>query len=281
MNPKSSTITDIQASTDTDTSTKTNTDTNTNTNSRTRSPVTIGVIPARFASTRFPGKPLHLIAGKPLLEWVIRGAQESRSLQSLIVATDHQGIAQLSERLGVKVVMTDSELPSGSDRVWAAIKDVECDAVVNIQGDEPLLNGDIIDSLVTGFSIAQTEMATLVKALSKEDLNNPNVVKAVLNQKNEALYFSRLPIPYTRVGASNEIKIEACWQHLGLYVYKKSFLKEFCMTAPCILERHESLEQLRALWLGAKIQTIKVDYQCMGVDTPEDVLRVEPLLRGK
>lgn len=239
---------------------------------------TVGVIPARFASTRFPGKPLHKIAGRPLLEWVIRGAREAKTLTELVVATDHEGIAQLAASLGIRVAMTPSDLPSGSDRVWAAIKDIECDGVVNIQGDEPLLKGELIDQLVTGFWASEAEMATLLKPLEAEDLNNLNVVKAIVNHKNEAIYFSRLPIPYTRMSPGS--KIEACWQHLGLYVYKKSFLKLFCETAPATLERAESLEQLRALWLGAKIQTIIVDYKCMGVDTPEDVLKVEPYLRG-
>jgi 3-deoxy-manno-octulosonate cytidylyltransferase (CMP-KDO synthetase) len=240
---------------------------------------TIGVIPARYASTRFPAKPLHLIAGRPLLEWVLRGAKEAKSLQELVVATDHQEIANLATKLGVRAVMTDSNLPSGSDRVWAASQGIDCEAVVNIQGDEPLLKGELIDRLVEGFWQSEAEMATLLKALEPEDLNNPNVVKAVVNRKNEAIYFSRLPIPYTRMKPGS--KIEACWQHLGLYVYKKSFLKLFCETAPAVLEQAESLEQLRALWLGAKIQTIIVDYKCMGVDTPEDVLKVEPFLRGK
>lgn len=174
--------------------------------------------------------------------------------------------------------MTSPDLPSGSDRVWAASQKVDGEAVVNIQGDEPLLKGEIIDDLVEGFWKSDAEMATLVKPLAMEDLANPNIVKAVVNCKDEALYFSRLPIPYTRM--TPESKIEACWQHLGLYVYKKSFLKVFCETAPALLERAESLEQLRALWLGAKIQTIKVNYNCIGVDTPEDVLKVEPFLRG-
>ncbi len=240
---------------------------------------TIGVIPARFASSRFPGKPLQIIAGRPLLEWVIRGAKEAKSLSELIVATDHQEIAQLAKNLGVMVSMTDSELPSGSDRVWAASQGIECQAIVNIQGDEPLLKGSLIDELVEGFWLAGSEMATVVKNLEPEDLQNPNVVKAVVNQKKEALYFSRLPIPYTRLVPAG--KLEGCWQHLGLYVYKKSFLKLFCETAPVILEQAESLEQLRALWLGAKIQTINVNYKCIGVDTPEDILKVEPFLRGK
>lgn len=239
---------------------------------------TIGVIPARYGSTRFPAKPLYPIAGKPLLEWVIRAAQSATSLNSLVLATDHKEIAEIGLRLGIQVVMTDPDLPSGSDRVWAAIQNVECDYVVNIQGDEPLLKPELIDTLVRGIVTSQTEMATLIKELNPADLNNANVVKVVANQKGEAIYFSRLPIPYTRL--QPESKIQACWQHLGLYVYKKEFLKTFCMTAPCNLERAESLEQLRALWLGAKIQTYIVDYNCIGVDSPEDVHKVEPYLRG-
>lgn len=238
----------------------------------------VGVIPARFGSTRFPGKPLFHIAGRPLLEWVIRGAKSSRHLKDLVVATDHEEIANLARSLDVEVIMTDASLASGSDRVWAAVQNRSYDAVVNIQGDEPLLKGELIDHLIEGFWDSETEMATLVKTLAIEDLENRNVVKVVVDQKQQAIYFSRLPIPYTRLAA--EGKVEACWQHLGLYVYKKSFLKTFCETAPPLLERAESLEQLRALWLGAKIQTITVDYKCIGVDTPEDVLKVEPFLRG-
>lgn len=240
---------------------------------------TIGVIPARYASTRFPGKPLHQIAGRPLLEWVVKAAQTARQLSEVVVATDHADIANLGRSLGVRVIMTDSDLPSGSDRVWAAIKDLDCEAVVNIQGDEPLLEGSLIDQLVEAFWSASAPMATLLRPLDIEDLENPNVVKALVNCRNEAIYFSRLPIPYTRMKPDS--KIEASWQHLGLYVYEKSFLKLFCETPPAPLERAESLEQLRALWLGAKIQTVIVDYKCVGVDTPEDVLKVESILRGK
>ncbi len=240
-------------------------------------PKVLGVIPARFASTRFPGKPLHPIAGKPLLEWVIRGAKQSKHISELILATDHDGIAALGHKLGVKVVMTDSQLPSGSDRVWAAAQGFDAEYIVNIQGDEPLLKGELIDDLVQGIIKSRTEMATLIKELNPSDLSQPNVVKVITNQKGEAIYFSRLPIPYTRM--QPEGKILACWQHLGLYVYKKDFLKTFCTTSPCLLEQAESLEQLRALWLGAKIQTISVDYHCMGVDSPEDVQKVEPYLR--
>ncbi len=241
----------------------------------------VGVIPARFGSTRFPGKPLFKIAGKPMIEWVILATQTAKRLNQVVVATDNEEIADVANKLGVMVVMTDSYLPSGSDRVWAAVKELECEIVVNIQGDEPLLQGAMIDLLVHGFQATNNEMGTLVKELEKADLHNLNVVKAILNHKNEAIYFSRMPIPYTRIESPS--KIEACWQHLGLYAYKKSFLKKFCETAPVLIEQGESLEQLRALWLGAKIQTVIIDQQsgfkCIGVDTPEDVKKVEPFLK--
>lgn len=248
---------------------------------QTSPPKVLGVIPARYASTRFPGKPLFPIAGRPLLEWVVRGARQSKMMNDLIVATDHLEIANLAKKLGVKVILTDSHLPSGSDRVWAAVSQLkeeygDEDYIVNIQGDEPLIKGELVDQLILGILKSHSEIATLIKEIEPEDLAKPNVVKAIINQKGEALYFSRLPIPYTRM--KPEGKILACWQHLGLYVYKKSFLKTFCATSPCLIEQAESLEQLRALWLGAKIQTIRVDYQCMGVDTPEDVQKVEPFL---
>lgn len=239
----------------------------------------IGVIPARYASTRFPGKPLVSIEGRPLLEWVIRGVKESKLLSSVIVATDHAGIANLAKALGVEVKMTDPDLPSGSDRVWAAVKDLECEAIVNIQGDEPLIQGALIDRLIEDFYSSKVQMGTLVRPLALEDLTTSHVVKALLNQHDEAIYFSRLPIPYTRL--TPEEPVEACWQHIGLYIYQKSFLKVFCETPPPLLERAESLEQLRALWLGAKIRATKTNYRSMGVDTPEDILKVASILKGK
>lgn len=239
----------------------------------------LGVIPARYASTRFPGKALHLIAGRPLLEWVVQGCRKSQSLTDLVVATDHPQIAALAEDLGVRAIMTAPELPSGSDRVWAVAQQEHCEAVVNIQGDEPLVTGELVDSLVQGFWESGAAMGTLIKPMERKYLKDPNVVKAVINQKGDALYFSRFPVPYSRnQPLENSDSIAGCWQHLGLYIYRKDFLQRFCETAPVDLEQFEGLEQLRALWLGARIRTTVVDYFCLGVDTPEDVQKVEPYL---
>jgi 3-deoxy-manno-octulosonate cytidylyltransferase (CMP-KDO synthetase) len=211
----------------------------------------IGVIPARYGSTRFPGKPLAMILGKPMLAWVIEGAQKSRHLTKVMVATDDERIASVARQLGVEVAMTDPELASGSDRVWAAIKQQATDIVINIQGDEPLLSGQLLDNLVEPMlQDAKLEMATLGRILRQEDLESLATAKIVLNHKNEAIYFSRLPIPYSRVDASHSSAV--CLKHIGLYAYRKEFLKKFCENGPVALEQAEGLEQLRALYLGGK-----------------------------
>lgn len=209
----------------------------------------LGVIPARYGSTRFPGKPLALVAGKPLLQWVIDGAKTSQKIGEIWVATDHQDIFDLAVKCGARAVMTDSDLPSGSDRVWAAIKDEDCDVAVNIQGDEPLLSGELLDALVTPFFSDQTlEMATLGRPLREGDLESMSTAKIVLNERNEALYFSRFSIPYSRIDAAQLPGV--CCKHIGLYAYRKPFLQRFCQEGPVDLERAESLEQLRALFWG-------------------------------
>lgn len=238
------------------------------------------VIPARYGSTRFPGKPLALINNKPLLQWVVEGVGQSKSISKLIVATDDQRIEELCKNLNVEVVMTDSELPSGSDRVWSAIKNIDCDVVVNIQGDEPLITGQIIDKLVQPFRDEKSvEMATLAEALKSKDALNSNIVKLILNQNSEAIYFSRFNIPYSRV--SNAESEGANLKHIGLYAYRKSFLKKFCEQSPVIIEKFESLEQLRALYLGAKIKVVKVEEFLKGVDTPDDAKEVEKILSSR
>jgi 3-deoxy-manno-octulosonate cytidylyltransferase (CMP-KDO synthetase) len=238
---------------------------------------TIGVIPARFASTRFPGKPLKLISGKPLLAWVIEGVKKSSLLDEVCVATDHQEIVQLANDFGAEAVLTDSDLPSGSDRVWAAVKDKEVDLVINIQGDEPLVEGSLIDSLIQPFfENKKLEMATLGRSLDENSLRSSNTAKIVLDSNDYALYFSRFPIPYSRV--QPEEKIEGALKHLGIYAYKKEFLKAFCNQPVTEIEKFEGLEQLRALYLGCKIKVIRTDHDSWGVDTPEDVGKVERLL---
>lgn len=240
----------------------------------------IGVIPARYGSTRFPGKPLALIAGKPLLQWVIDAAKKSKLIDQLIVATDDERIMKLAEDCAVDAVMTDTNLPSGTDRIWAAVKNEQFDIALNIQGDEPLLTGEVLDTLIQSMiDNPKSEMATLGHPFkSLKDIENPNVVKIVLNQNNEAIYFSRFAIPYSRgIEFSQDVNL----QHVGLYGYRKPFLQKFCETPAQAIELQESLEQLRALYLGAKIQVTSVDYETRGVDQPSDVLIVERKLLGK
>ena len=246
-------------------------------------PKIVGVIPARYGSTRFEGKPLKHILGRPLLQWVIDGARRSKKISKLIVATDDARISKLAEELGVEATMTDTNLPSGTDRVWAAARDLDFEFIINIQGDEPLLTGGELDALATAFEEDSTlEMATLGRPFkTKEELESPQTAKIVVNHQSEALYFSRFPIPYSRVHVSAASDFSACLKHIGFYGYTKSFLGRLCAEKPSQIERAESLEQLRALWLGAKIKVVMTDYDSWGVDTPEDVIRVEKLLRQR
>jgi 3-deoxy-manno-octulosonate cytidylyltransferase (CMP-KDO synthetase) len=184
----------------------------------------VGVIPARFGSQRFPGKPLTKIGSKPLIQWVIEGASESKKIQKIIVATDDQRISDVVEGIGTQAIMTASDLPTGSDRVWQAAAEVEADVIVNIQGDEPLISGEILDALVAPFSSEDIDMCTLGRPLELDELENPNTAKIVLNKNNEAIYFSRLPIPYSRNSAVEGSV--CCLKHIGIYAYRKKFLKD-------------------------------------------------------
>lgn len=239
----------------------------------------IGVIPARYGSTRFPGKPLKPILGKPLLQWVVEGAKQAKTLDDVWVATDHEEIQALAQKLKVKAVMTSPDLVSGSDRVFAAVQDSSADVIVNIQGDEPLITGDLLDQLVSPMLEDETlPMATLGRPLQQGDLESRNTAKIVLNDRSEAIYFSRLGIPYSRMDAGTE---PVCLKHIGLYAFRKSFLGRFCKEGPCALEMAEGLEQLRALYLGARIRVVQVQHESWGVDTPEDVAKVEAILRDR
>lgn len=240
----------------------------------------IGIIPARWGSTRFPGKPLALISGKPLLRWVIEGASTSRKLQEICVATDDERIAQLAKSCGVRALMTDSELPTGTDRIWQAARETSADVILNIQGDEPLIDGALLDRLVEPFEVdREIEMATLGRALDAEALTSPQTAKIVLNHRGEAIYFSRFPIPYSRVQADE--RLNAALKHIGIYGYRRAFLERFCAEPPTALEKSEGLEQLRALYLGARIKVIEVEHDSWGVDTPEDVQKIESIMREK
>ncbi len=240
----------------------------------------IGVIPSRFASVRFPGKPLAPIAGKPLLQWVIEGSQKSKLLQKVLVATDDNRIAELAKKCGAEYVMTAPELPSGTDRTWAALQDQDFDVAINIQGDEPLIQSHILDVLAQSMQDnPECEMGTLARHFeSDEDLQSINTAKIILNHKSEAIYFSRLPIPYSRVLRNPQEKRIVHVQHIGIYAYRKKFLERLCQTPVQPMEIHEGLEQLRALYLGGKIKVTLVDYITQGVDTPDDVKKVEKIL---
>ena len=241
---------------------------------------TLGIIPSRYGSSRFPGKPLHLLCGKPLVAWVVEAVKKAKTLDDVIVATDDERIVAAVEAHGGKAVMTPSELPSGTDRIACAAGDfADDDILVNIQGDEPLISPDLIDALVGRMKEGtKWDMATAVTPIkSLDDLKAKTVVKVVLDRDDGALYFSRAPIPCDR---DHEPDISSgLWvRHLGIYAYRGAFLKKYISEPPCDLEKTEKLEQLRALWMGAKIAVIRTEDEGVGVDTPEDAVRVEALL---
>ena len=240
----------------------------------------LGIIPARFASTRFPGKPLHLIAGKSLIERVVEQCRRARSLAEVIVATDDERIAAVARRF-CRVEMTRADHPSGSDRIAEVAARCECDAVVNIQGDEPLIDPAVIDA-VAG-ALADAEMSTAATALrGAGEYDNANVVKVVVSAAGRALYFSRRTIPYLRDAASRPVDEQLAafpfLKHLGIYGYRRATLLRLVRFPVSPLELAERLEQLRALENDIPIAVVKVDYDSVGVDVPGDVARVERLL---
>lgn len=237
----------------------------------------IGVIPSRWGSSRFPGKPLTPILGKPLVLWVVEAAKRAKRLDKVIVATDDRRIADAVSP-HCQAVMTASDLPSGTDRVAVAAKAGPQDIVINIQGDEPLMDPALIDALADRMIRTGEEMATAACPIqSLDQLNARTVVKVVLRNDDSALYFSRLPIPCRRDGEP-DLASGLYWRHLGIYAYRGDFLDRLIHTPPCPLETTESLEQLRALWLGGRIGIIRRNDEGVGVDTPADVQTVEALL---
>lgn len=243
----------------------------------------LGVIPSRYGSSRFPGKPLTMLCGKPLVTWVVEAARKAATLDEVIVATDDERIRAAVETYGGKAVMTPSELPSGTDRIaCAAGSFADDDILVNIQGDEPLIDPALIDALVNRLKAdPKWEMATAVTPIrSLDDLAAKSVVKVVLDREDGALYFSRLPIPCDRDNPP-DLASGLYVRHLGIYAYRGAFLRRYIAEAPCALETTEKLEQLRALWMGAKIAVIRTTDEGVGVDTPEDAVRVEALMRAR
>ena len=242
----------------------------------------VGIIPARYASTRFPGKPLHPIAGKPLIQRVVEQCRKAESLSEVIVATDDARIASVAKQF-CRVEMTREDHPSGSDRIAEVAARCDCDAVVNIQGDEPLIDPAVVDA-VAG-ALAGDEMSTAATPIKNpEEYNNANVVKVVVNTAGRALYFSRRTIPYLREAASRSEQEQLAafpfLKHLGIYGYRRATLLRLVKFPVSPLEHAEKLEQLRALENGIGIAVVRVDYDSVGVDVPGDVARVEKLLRS-
>lgn len=239
----------------------------------------VGVIPARWASTRFRGKVLAKIQDKPMIQHVWERVKESRLLDEVLIACDDERVFQAAQAFGAKAVLTSPDHPSGTDRVAEAVKNCPAKIVINIQGDEPLIRHQVIDDLAEALIEDETcRMATVIKAIeTQEELENPNVVKVVIDREKNAIYFSRLPIPYDREKAgTGDIRY---YKHMGIYAYRKDFLMALTQMPKSLLERAEQLEQLRALEAGVRIKTILTDMETIGVDTPEDLARVEGLLQ--
>lgn len=234
------------------------------------------VIPARYASTRLPGKPLADIVGKPMIQHVYERSAQATIPQQVVVATDDEKVFQAVQQFGGKVVMTSSEHQTGTDRLAeVASKYAEVDVIINVQGDEPLIDPKLIDELAQEFlNDTALQMASVMSIMDTEDYQNPNAVKVVTDLNNNALYFSRSLLPYPRVAGKANV-----YKHIGIYAYKKDFLLKFAKLEPTPLEQSESLEQLRALENGYKIKMIKTKAKFIGVDSIEDLQTVNELLR--
>lgn len=246
----------------------------------------IGIIPARYASTRFPAKPLALLGGKPVIQRVYE--QVVKVLDEAVVATDDERIYQAVKSFGGKVVMTSVNHKSGTDRCYEAytLAGNGCDVVINVQGDEPFIQSSQLESIKECFNDSATEIATLVKPFTADDvyesLENVNSPKVVVNKNMQAMYFSRSIIPYQRNNDKSEwLKGHTYYKHIGLYAYKANILKEITELPQSSLEVAESLEQLRWLENGYTIKVGISDVETIGIDTPEDLARAEEFLKNR
>jgi 3-deoxy-manno-octulosonate cytidylyltransferase (CMP-KDO synthetase) len=236
------------------------------------------VIPARYGATRFPGKSLALIQGRPMLQWVWEAACRSRLTEQVIIATDDERIADAASTFGADVVMTKKSHRSGTDRMAEVADKVPAQLYVNVQGDEPLLSRDAVDDLIRAMmENPRTPIGTLAHRIeTRDEWLSPEVVKVVCDRHNEALYFSRSPLPFQRAFDARARLL----RHVGIYAFRARALAAFVSFKPSALELAESLEQLRALESGLAIRVIETKYRCLGVDTPADLARVEAALRA-
>lgn len=240
----------------------------------------IGVIPARWGATRFEGKVLANLLGKPVIQHVWENAKKAKTLDDLVVACDDERIVKAVEGFGGKAVFTSPNQPSGTDRLAEVVNAMDIDIAVNIQGDEPLIKPIMIDNLVMALQDEkEAQMATIIKKIEDDyELTNSNVVKVVVDKNGYAIYFSRYAIPYNRTGASDPKKRPVYYKHIGLYAFTKDFLFTFKKLPYSSLENAEKLEQLRALENGYKIKVVETKFDTVGVDRPEDLKKAEQAL---
>lgn len=232
------------------------------------------VIPARFGSTRLPGKPLADIAGKPMIQRVYERVTNAKKPEVFIVATDDQRVYDAVQSFGGTVVMTDANHPTGTDRLAEVAQQyTDLDVIINVQGDEPMIDANLIDQLAELFESDDVlQMATVATPLLEEEYDEPSAVKVILNKRNDAMYFSRSLIPYPRHDFVN-----TPLKHIGIYAYRRQFLLDYAKMEPTAAEQTESLEQLRALENGFAIRVITTDKRFVGVDTPEDLACVNAI----
>lgn len=230
------------------------------------------VIPSRIASTRLPRKPLLLIQGKPMIQWVYERASQCKLLTNIVVATDSEEIASLIKSIGGKVEMTDAAIPTGSERAAeVALRYPDANVVINLQGDEPFIKPDMLEKLVAPFLAGESpEMTTLATPLLSEDINNPGAVKVITDLQHNALYFSRAPIPFYRTQHKAPV-----YHHMGLYAFRRDFLLHYKTLAQTPLELTESLEQLRVLENGYKIRVCLTQEKTLEINTPEELERAQ------
>ncbi|MBP2680279.1 MAG: 3-deoxy-D-manno-octulosonate cytidylyltransferase [Candidatus Krumholzibacteriota bacterium] len=247
------------------------------------------VLPARFESTRFPGKPLALIAGRPLIEWVYRRAREVPGAERIIVATDHEGIAAAVRGFGGEAVMTSNACRTGTDRVAEAARGLHCDPIVNLQGDEPIFPVGLVSRMVdVAMRSPAVDIVTACHPIEdEEEMDNLNAVKVVMDGEGRALYFSRSPVPHRAPHArphgaesDGEGKAPRGYRHIGIYVFRRTALFRFTALPRTPLEVSEGLEQLRALEHGMCVQVVKSSEPTVGVDVPGDVKKVEKAMGG-
>jgi 3-deoxy-D-manno-octulosonate cytidylyltransferase len=236
----------------------------------------VAIIPARYHSTRFPGKALAKLLNKPLIQWVWEAVNNSNLFDQVMVATDSVKIKEAVDNFGGIAILTSKEHQSGTDRIAEVAESLDCDIIVNVQGDEPLINQKVLFPLLQVMQDTSLPIASLMTPIKDLSLlSNPNLVKVVVDNISNALYFSRSVIPYNR----DNIPLVDYWQHIGVYAYRRNALMRLVKLPSGKLEQAEKLEQLRALENGIPIKMIKTEYNGIGVDTPEDLLKLESLLK--